>query len=58
MKSYDELQDEMESIQQQMVEAKKIERTDSLKKVKDLCKEIGFTSGMLKGALVEGGNNQ
>jgi len=48
----------MEDIQQQMVEAKKNERTDALKKVKDLCKEIGFTSGMLKGALVEGGNNQ
>ena len=58
MKPYDELKSEMEDIQQQMVEAKKNERTDALKKVKDLCKEIGFTSGMLKGALVEGGNNQ
>jgi len=37
-----------------MVEAKKNERTDALKKVKELCKEFGFTAGMLKGALTEG----
>jgi hypothetical protein len=37
-----------------MVEAKKIERTDALKKVKDLCKEFGFTSGMFKGSIDEG----
>ena len=44
----------MKTIQQQMVEAKKNERTDALKKVKELCKEFGFTAGMLKGALTEG----
>jgi len=54
MKSYDELKAEMEAIQQQMVEAKKNERTDALKEVKRLCKEFGFTAGMLKGALAEG----
>jgi len=54
MKSYDELKAEMETIQQQMVEAKKNERTDALKKVKELCKEFGFTAGMLKGSLAEG----
>lgn len=54
MKSYDELKAEMETIQQQMVEAKKNERTDALKKVKELCKEFRFTAGMLKGALAEG----
>jgi uncharacterized membrane protein (DUF106 family) len=53
MKSYDELKAEMEAIQQQMTEAKKNERTDALKKVKELCKEFGFTSGMLKGALAK-----
>ena len=43
----------MES-QQQMVEAKKRERAAALKGVKRLCKEFGFTAGMLKGALAEG----
>ena len=54
MKSYDELKAEMETIQQQMAEAKKNERTDALRKVKELCKEFGFTAGMLKGVLAEG----
>ena len=52
MKSYDELKAEMETIQQQMAEAKKNERTNALKEEKRLCKEFGFTAGMLKGALV------
>ena len=51
MKSYDELKAEMEAIHQQMVEAKKNERTNALKEVKILCKEFGFTAGMLKGVL-------
>jgi len=50
----DELKAEMEVIQQQMVEAKKNERANALKKVKRLCKEFGFTAGMLKGSLAEG----
>ena len=54
MISYDELNAEMESIQQQMVEAKKNERANALKEVKRLCKEFGFTAGMLKGALAKG----
>ena len=37
-----------------MVEAKKNERANALKEVKRLCKEFGFTAGMLKGALAEG----
>jgi hypothetical protein len=37
-----------------MAEAKKNERADALKEVKCLCKEFGFTSGMLKGSLAEG----
>ena len=53
MKSYDELKAEMETIQQQMAEAKKNERTNALKEVKRLCKEFGFTAGMLKGSLAE-----
>jgi hypothetical protein len=38
MKSYDELKSEMETIQQQMAEAKKNERNNALKEVKRLCK--------------------
>ena len=42
----------MEAIQQQMVEAKKNERTNVLKELKRLFKEFDFTARMLKGALV------
>lgn len=45
---------EMETIQQQMAEAKRSERANALKEVKRLCKEFGFTAGMLKGALAKG----
>ena len=41
-------------IKQQMAEAKKNERTDALKEVKRLCKEFGFTAGMLKDSLADG----
>ena len=44
----------METIQQQMTKAKKNERAEALKTVKRLCKEFGFTAGMLKGSLAEG----
>ena len=35
-------------------EAKKNERTNALKEVKRLCKEFGFTAGMLKGSIADG----
>jgi len=54
MKTYDELNAEMEVIQQQMLDAKKNERAEVLKTAKRLCKEFGFTDGMLKGALAGG----
>ncbi|MGI9204139.1 MAG: hypothetical protein ACR2Q3_09020 [Woeseiaceae bacterium] len=44
---------EMKSLQQQIVEVKKRERAEALKKVKEHCKEYGFTTGMLKGSLAE-----
>ena len=44
----------MEQLEGQMVQAKKRERAEALKKIKELCKESGFTVGMLKGALAEG----
>jgi len=58
MKSYDELKAEMEANQRQMVKAKKNERANSLKEIKRLCKEFGFTARMLKGALAEGRKKQ
>ena len=58
MKSYDELKAEMETIQQQMAEAKKSERTNALKGVKRLCKELGCTAGMLKDSIAEGRNKK
>lgn len=54
MKSYDELKSEMEIILQQIAEAEKNEHANTLKEVKRLCKEFGFTAGMLKGLLTEG----
>ena len=42
MKYCDELKTEVESIQQQMFEAKKHECANALKEVKRLCKEFGF----------------
>ncbi|MEZ7817937.1 MAG: hypothetical protein QMB25_00975 [Pseudomonadales bacterium] len=44
----------METIQQQMIDAKRNERANALKEVKRLCKEFGVTAGMLKGSLAEG----
>lgn len=55
MKSYDEWKkEEMEAIQQQSGGVKKNERVNALKELKRLCKEFGFTSGMVKGSLAEG----
>ena len=42
------------TIQQLMFEAKKNEVANVLKEVKLLCKEFGFTAGMLKGSLAKG----
>ena len=45
-------------MQQQMVENQKGKRANALKEVKRLCKEFGFTAGMLKGSLAEGRKKQ
>ena len=58
MKSYNKLKAEMETIQQQMAEAKKNESTDALKGIKRLCKKFGFTAAMLTGSLAEGRKKQ
>ena len=54
MKSYEELKAEMEELEGKMVEAKKHERAEALKEVRNLCKTYGFTHGMLKNYLSEG----
>ena len=54
MKSYGELNAEMEAIQQQMAEAVKNERAYALKEVMRLCKESGFTAGILQGSHIAG----
>ena len=58
IKSYDELKAEMETIQQQMVEAKKNERADALKEASRLSEGFGFTVGILKGSIPKGGKKQ
>jgi DNA-binding protein H-NS len=57
MKSYSELKSEMDNLEAQMEQAKKRERAEALKKVKQLCKEFGFTAGMLQGVLAKGRNS-
>jgi hypothetical protein len=37
-----------------MVEAKKNEHANALKEGKRLCKEFGFTAGILRGSLAKG----
>ena len=54
LKFYDELKSEMESIAQQMVEAKKNYCANALKEEKLFCNEIRFTSWTLKSSLSEG----
>ena len=44
----------MSAIQQRMVEAKKNECAYAFEEVQRLCKEFGFTAGMLKSSLAEG----
>ena len=56
MKTYSELKSEMDRLEAQMEEAKKRERAEALKKVKQLCKEFGLTAGMLQGVLAQGRN--
>ena len=56
MKSYSELKSEMDNLEAQMEQAKKRERTEALKKVKQLSKGFGFTAGMLQGVLAKGRN--
>ena len=44
----------MIQLEVEMDDSKKIDRSESLKKVRGLCKDFGFTVGHLKGVLAEG----
>jgi hypothetical protein len=54
MKSYKEIRAEIDALEIELEKAKKEERANALNEVKRLCKEFGFTAGMLKGALATG----
>ena len=54
MKSYHELKAEFEKIVKVIAAEMKHEQTESLKTAERLCKGIGFTNELLKGALAEG----
>lgn len=41
-----------------MIDANKNEYANTLKKVKRLCKEVGFTTGMLQGSRAESRKKQ
>ena len=51
MSTLAELQRQKAELEKQIETAKKNERTEALKTVKKLCKEYGFTAGMLRGSL-------
>ena len=52
-----ELQRQKKEIEKQIETARKNERAEALKTVKKLCKEFGFTAGMLRGSLKEKNKN-
>ena len=54
MSKLDELRKKQAEIEAEIERVKKEERAEALKTVKQLCKEFGFTAGMLKGSLAKG----
>lgn len=57
MSNLAELQRQKAELEKQIETAKKNERAEALKTVKKLCKEFGFTAGMLRGSLKEKNRN-
>lgn len=53
MSTLAELQKQRAELDKQIEEAKKNERAEALKTVKKLCKQFGFTAGMLRGSLLQ-----
>jgi len=58
MSTLAELQRQKAELEKQIETAKKSERAEALKTVKKLCKEFGFTAGMLRGSLAKGKNKK
>ena len=56
MKSYSELKSEMDNLEAQMEQAKKRERTEALKKVKQRVKELGSTPEWFQAYLPKAAN--
>lgn len=54
MKTFRELNSEMQALAKEMEEAKQRERADAVKEARFLCKEYEITATMLKGALSKG----
>lgn len=54
MSKLEELRQKQAEIEAEIEAVKKEERAEALKTVKKLCKEFGFTAGMLKGSLAKG----
>ena len=54
MSKLEELLAQQEALTAAIEEAKKQQKTDDLKKVRELCRAHGFTAKMLKGYLAEG----
>lgn len=54
MSKLEELLAKQEALAAEIEEAKKQQKTDDLKTVRQLCKAHGFTARMLKGYLAEG----
>ena len=53
MSTLAEIQRQKEEIEKKIKTVRKNERAEALKTVKKLCKEFGFTAGMLRGSLKE-----
>jgi hypothetical protein len=54
MSKLEELLAKQQALTAEIEEAKKQQKTDDLKTVRQLCKAHGFTANMLKGYLAEG----
>ena len=55
---YSTLKTQIEKLQTDLDEVKKMERAAALKQVKEICEEFGFTARMLGKSLAEGRNRK
>lgn len=54
MSALDDLLAQRAALEEQIEAAKKAQKADDLKKVRELCRAHGFTANMLKGYLADG----